>query len=167
MIRTRFTVLFILLLLLQGCSCTKHGISPKREKKSECSEETTNNPTQEEPYGPNHDHRRLHDIWITTHIEGDSLPSTSPIPMLEINLTEMRVIGHDGCNRFHGKIQEVSENNITLSPIASTLKRCSAMEVPNRFHEAINRVEGYKLEGLRLILTDKEGNEVLTFLKGD
>ncbi len=76
-------------------------------------------------------------------------------------------MGHDGCNRFHGEIQEVSENKITLGPIASTLKRCSAMETPNRFHAAINRAKGYKLEGLKLILTDKEGNEVLTFFKGD
>lgn len=111
--------------------------------------------------------QRLHDIWIATRINGNPINRMSPIPRLEVNLTEMSVMGNDGCNDYSGKIKEVSDTEIVLGPVASTNKMCRKMETSLRYNEALSNVKGYKLEQLTLILVNEKNEEVLSFVKGD
>ena len=111
--------------------------------------------------------QRLHDIWNATRIMGSPINRMSPIPRLEINLTEMKVFGNDGCNNFNGKIKTANENHLLLGNIASTKKLCSKMEAANNFNNALSNIASYTLDGLNLKLFNKEGEEVLAFLKGD
>lgn len=111
--------------------------------------------------------QRLHDIWVTTKIEGGPLNRMVKAPRLEINLTEMRIMGNDGCNSFTGTIQNISETNIQFGPIAGTKKMCPKMETANKFNAALQKVKGYTLDKLTLTFVDENGNEMLSFLKVD
>lgn len=111
--------------------------------------------------------QRLHDIWITTHINGLSINPTKSGPLMEISLTEMKLTGNDGCNDYTGTIESVSASRLKFGKMASTQKICDIMDIPDTFNQALNKVATYKLEGLNLRLLDENDNEVLTFLKGD
>lgn len=111
--------------------------------------------------------QRLYDIWTAVRIDGNPINRMSPTPRMEINLTEMKVMGNDGCNDYTGTIKEAVGNQITFGNIVGTQKLCRKMDVPNSFNQAILSVHSYQLDGLDLVLMDESGNEVLAFLKAD
>ncbi len=111
--------------------------------------------------------QRIHDIWTAIRINGNPINRMSAIPRMEINLTEMKVMGNNGCNEYTGGIKEVTDNQITFGVLASTKKMCRKMETSESFNKAMNQVASYKLEGLNLILMNADNEEVLAFLKGD
>lgn len=110
---------------------------------------------------------RLHDIWITKRISGNPINRMTAIPTIEFNLTEMRIFGNDSCNEFSGELLEVTEKEIIFGEIAATAKMCNKMEVADRFHQALSEVVTYQLNELNLTLLNENGEEVLSFLKGD
>ncbi|REG87624.1 DUF4377 domain-containing protein [Winogradskyella sediminis] len=109
----------------------------------------------------------LHDIWATTHINETPIESTSNVPTLEINTTEMRAYGTNGCNNYSGQIKNITANTIKFGAMASTRKMCMDMTIPDRFDKAFNTVSTYKKDGLHLILYNSTGDEVLRFKKVD
>lgn len=111
--------------------------------------------------------QRLHDLWVAVQVDGNPINRMATPPRMEINLTEMKVMGSDGCNNYTGGIKEASDTALSFAPLASTKKMCPKMELANSFNKAMTKVATYKLEGLKLILMDKEGKEVLQFLKTD
>jgi len=111
--------------------------------------------------------QRIHDIWTAVRIGGKPINRMSPIPRMEINLTDMKVMCNDGCNDYTGTVKEVSDKQITFGNIVVTKKMCRKMDVPDSFNQAILNVSAYKLDNLNLILMDKNGKEILAFLKGD
>jgi len=86
-------------------------------------------------------------------------------PRLEINLKEMALVGNDGCNDFLGRIASVDSNELTFAPLATTMKACDDMNIPDRFHQHINSVQTYAIQGLKLYLFDSKGNELFCFQK--
>ncbi|MEI6865436.1 META domain-containing protein [Flavicella sp.] len=110
---------------------------------------------------------RLHDIWNVTRISGKAINRMSPTPRVEINLTKMKIYGNNGCNDYSGGIQKVTDTQIIFENIASTKKMCREMTIVNNFNSAMSKVSSYKLDKLKLILFDNNGEEVLAFLKGD
>ncbi|WP_179315738.1 DUF4377 domain-containing protein [Winogradskyella undariae] len=108
----------------------------------------------------------IHDIWITTHINAEEIEKTNA-PSLEINTTEMRVLGTNGCNNYSGQIKNITSNTIAFSAIASTRKMCMDMAIPDRFDKAMNSISIYKKEGITLFFYNANGNEVLRFKKVD
>ncbi len=123
-----------------------------------------NSKVKEKSNKPN---QRLHDIWGTKSINGKLLKSKTNMPKMEIDLTQMRIFGSDGCNDYNGAITEVSDTKIVFGRIASTRKMCKDMETSSDFNAAMEKVKGYKLEGLNLILVDETGKELISFIKGD
>lgn len=109
----------------------------------------------------------LNDIWTLVKINGGKINKMAKLPTLEINLSKMQVMGNNGCNSYTGKINKVNSSVIEFGPIASTKKMCLQMEIPDNFDKAISKVASYKIENSILTLFDKEGNEVLAFLKAD
>jgi len=111
--------------------------------------------------------KNLHDIWNAISINGNPINRMSPIPRLEINLTEMKVYGNDGCNNYSGIIKTATDSKLIFGALASTKKMCANMDIANSFNQAIAKVASYKIDGLKLILLDNNNNEVLSFMKGD
>jgi len=110
---------------------------------------------------------RIHDIWTAVRINKTPINRMMPIPRMEINLTEMKVLGTDGCNNYTGSIKDITDTQIAFEGLASTLKMCPEMETADAFNNAIRQVVSYRLENLYLILMNAEGNEVIAFLKAD
>jgi heat shock protein HslJ len=112
---------------------------------------------------------RLHDIWALESIKGEQLHVAQghERPRLEINLKKMALLGNDGCNDFLGRIAAVDAQQLIFGPLAGTMKACSDMDIPDRFHRHINNTRNYAIKGLKLYLFDSQGNELFRFQKID
>ena len=108
----------------------------------------------------------IHDIWVTTHINGEEIVKTNA-PTLEINTTEMRVFGTNGCNNYSGQIKTITSNSIAFGVIASTRKMCFDMTIPDNFDKALNNLSNYKKEGLTLRFYNTDGDEIIRLKKTD
>ncbi|WP_372758047.1 DUF4377 domain-containing protein [Mariniflexile sp.] len=114
------------------------------------------------------DHRMaLHDVWAVTHINNEAISASENVPTLEINITEMRVFGTDGCNNYTGSIKNITSDNIEFSALASTRKMCPNMQVSDKFNQALSKTTGFKRENLNLFLFDSHGNNLLSLKKVD
>jgi heat shock protein HslJ len=115
---------------------------------------------------------RIHDIWALEAIDGQIVERPDEndrmqIPSIEINLTEMKIMGTDGCNNFFGSVKNIEDDELTFGPLGATMKMCFNMDIPNKFNAAINKVSKYKVENLRLYFFDNAGVELLRFKKVD
>ncbi len=111
--------------------------------------------------------QRLHDIWIVKKINGEPVEKTRKTPILEINLTTMKIHGNDGCNEFSGNIKSISDTKMQLQKIRETEIGCPNMQESAQFNTNIQQAFTYQLKGLNLIFFDENGKELLLFLKGD
>jgi heat shock protein HslJ len=112
----------------------------------------------------------INDIWAVTAIRGEPVDMHQERqngPLIEINLSAMRVMGSDSCNNFTGAITEFGDEVIEFGPIATTRKMCRDMSVPDRFNSAMLLVRSYRLEPGRLVLLDSDGNELIACRKID
>jgi heat shock protein HslJ len=115
---------------------------------------------------------RIHDIWALEAIDGQIVERPDEndrmqTPSIEINLTEMRIMGNDGCNNFFGSVKNIEDDELTFGPLGATMKMCFNMDIPNKFNSAINKVSKYKIENLKLYLFDEKESELLRFKKVD
>ncbi len=115
---------------------------------------------------------RLNDIWALKAINGEAvdlkaLTARQKQPVLEIHLSELKIIGNDGCNAIFGTIETLDENNISFGSIGSTRMACPDMTLPTQYTNALEKTKQYSLKDLHLYLYDSEGNELLKFLKVD
>ncbi|CAH8295670.1 heat shock protein HslJ [Mariniflexile fucanivorans] len=109
----------------------------------------------------------LHDIWAVTHINEEAIIPSENVPNLEINITEMKVFGSDGCNNYTGEIKNITSENITFGALASTRKMCFDMAIPDKYNNALNNTVTYKRDKLNLYFYDDNGNKILSFKKVD
>lgn len=115
---------------------------------------------------------RIHDIWALEAIDGKTVEKPHENdrmqqPSIEVNLTEMRIMGTDGCNNFFGPVKNIEDSDLTFGPLGATMKMCYNMEIPTKFNVAINKVSKYKIEDLKLYFFDDSGAELLRFRKVD
>ena len=84
---------------------------------------------------------RLHDIWALESIKGKqlNLGDRQKRPQIDINLSKMIISGNDGCNNFTGGIDSIDSEKLIFSNIAVTRKACINMDIPNKFHQYINK----------------------------
>jgi len=110
---------------------------------------------------------RLHDIWALEFINREEFSKDGQNinhPVIEIYLKEERLHGNAGCNTINGKV-EVNGNKIAFSNIISTEMACPG-DIEQRFLTALQSVDNYKIEKLRLYLYEGE-EERLVFRKID
>jgi len=109
---------------------------------------------------------RLYDIWALEFINGEEFFKDEQInhPVIEIYPEEERIHGNAGCNTINGKV-EVEESNITFSEIITTEIACPG-DLEQRFLSALQSINNYKIEKLRLFLYEGEA-ERLVFRKID
>jgi len=109
----------------------------------------------------------LNDIWVAETVDGTSVQNTSHPPRLEIHTAEMEVMGEDGCNRFTGKINKLTNKDLVFAPLASTKKACPDMTIPDKFNKAMAQVKYYKITGLNLTLLNDEEKVLVVLKKSD
>jgi len=110
---------------------------------------------------------KLNDIWVPTKINRIEITSKEQLPILEIHISKMQILGTDGCNNFNGKINQLTATKISFGPISSTRKMCQNMAISNSFNKALSKTVHYKNEGLNLYFFDDSGNETIAFKKID
>ncbi|WP_051285130.1 DUF4377 domain-containing protein [Aequorivita capsosiphonis] len=116
----------------------------------------------------------LDDIWKVTSIQGEKIeipettnPNQDNDLVLAIDLLEMKTLGYNGCNNFHGTIETSDNNSVTFKITGATKMMCPNMELPSNYKSALEKAKTYKMEDLQLYFYDAEGNEVLKFQKAD
>jgi len=110
---------------------------------------------------------RLHDIWALESIKKEKIELNENIknlPMIEIYVEDERVYGNTSCNSFNGKVY-IEGNKISFSDIIATEMACPG-NLEERFLTAIESIDNYKIEKMRLFLF-KEEAETMVFRKID
>ena len=107
---------------------------------------------------------RLHDIWALDRLGGTRYAPVDGLehPTLELDLTELRVMGTDGCNRFTGAIAEAGPETLRFGPLAGTRKLCRAgRDISEAFNRALALTHAYRRDDTgRLVLLDADGAEL-------
>lgn len=108
---------------------------------------------------------RLHNIWAAVKVDGAIVNKMIKTPTLELNLTQNKMMGFNGCNTFSGNINKANETELSFTDIATTEMLCAKMDIPNKFSQKLLEVTSYKFVDNKLILLDKNNNEVLVFIQ--
>lgn len=98
---------------------------------------------------------RLHDIWVLEKINDKTFKSADFIkglPLLELNLTEKKVLGHTGCNNLNGSL-EVLGNKLFFGRMVTTRLACTNMDFENSYLNSLSgRTVGYNIQPGKLYL---------------
>lgn len=104
----------------------------------------------------------LNGLWKLDKIDEMDV-SSSPIT-LSINLTESRISGHAGCNRYFGTIGQVTQNTIGFNEVGSTKMACPDMSLEDRFLKFLTRsdIQWAMDENGQLVLGSESGQFVFS-----
>ena len=112
---------------------------------------------------------QLQSIWTLTEMDGNGVEPAdfnNALPTLEILSSVGRVSGHDGCNRFFGKLTG-NTSSLKFGMMGATMMACPDMELGNQFLKLISDQEfSYRLESGQLWLLQKD-QVVVKFAKAD
>lgn len=111
----------------------------------------------------------LNDIWILEVLEGEKYTGShgGKHPRLEINMAERRVHGTAHCNNFFGPVDNVDETHIQFKRLASTMMACPGLKDENRMMKAFELTRTWKIDNMRLTLSDENGKELMVLRKID
>ena len=110
----------------------------------------------------------LHDIWVLEKLNGNTVNSTDflkELPNLEINSTTNNFMGFAGCNRINGTIF-FERGLLRFTNIITTRMACPSNNKESEFLKALQSTTSYKVENMRLTLSNPSG-EKLVFKKVD
>jgi heat shock protein HslJ/uncharacterized membrane protein len=111
---------------------------------------------------------RLHDIWVLEKLNGENASLTDfmkELPNLEINSSTNQFMGFAGCNRMNGTIF-FEKGLLRFANTITTRMACGANNKENEFLKALQSATTYKVENMRLTLSNPSGTE-LVFKKVD
>jgi heat shock protein HslJ len=99
--------------------------------------------------------------WV--HVAGVDVDGWEDAPP-SATFEDGRLTGSTGCNRYSGEYT-AGDGTLEIRALALTRMACGppADEVERVFVAAIERVEGWRVEGDELVLLDGDGDEVLRF----
>ncbi|HSD06210.1 META domain-containing protein [Flavobacterium sp.] len=110
----------------------------------------------------------LHDIWVLEKLNGKEVSVTDftkQLPNLEINTTKNTFMGFAGCNSMSGDIF-FERGLLRFTNVITTKMFCGENNKENSFLKTLQNTTNYKVENLRLTLTNSSGSE-LVFKKVD
>ncbi len=102
--------------------------------------------------------------WVVTSIYGNPINRMAKLPTINLDVTEKRFTGFDGCNQLNSMINNITSVYIDFGTVAATKKMCTDMTVPDSFQKGLNSTVAYAIEGEQLVFYDDAKNIVLTFL---
>lgn len=105
--------------------------------------------------------------WVNTHINQQIIETNAGFvaPSLTIIVSEKSVKGTDGCNRYMGLIDSLSNQYIHFGPLASSRMMCPDMKIADSYSQALYETRYYKVSKDILYLLDKDHKEILQFSK--
>lgn len=106
---------------------------------------------------------QLHDIWVLEQLNGHKVSLadfTTELPNLEINSSTNQFMGFAGCNRMNGTIF-FERGLLRFTNTITTRMACGPTNKENEFLKALQSTTNYKVENLRLILTNQSSNELI------
>jgi heat shock protein HslJ len=106
---------------------------------------------------------RLHDIWVLEQLNGQKVTLTDftkELPNLEINSSTNKFMGFAGCNRMNGTVF-FERGLLRFTNIITTRMACGDNNKENEFLKTLQSTTNYKVENLRLILTNPSGQELI------
>ena len=110
----------------------------------------------------------LHDIWVLEQLNGKKVSSADfnkELPNLEINSSTNQFMGFAGCNSMNGTIF-FERGLLRFTNTITTRMFCGENNKENEFLKALQSTTNYKVENLRLTLTNPSG-ELVVFKKVD
>lgn len=109
----------------------------------------------------------LNSIWEAEKINGETFEVArgNEIPRIEVNIRANQLMGTDGCNFFHGSFKSLTDQNISLNPMAQTQKACPELSYPDAFMQAVINMDSYELSTNEQVLHIIKGDKVLAEFK--
>ena len=147
-------VILASLVFITSCGTAKQQAESKSNAKSTTVETSEKNKADQ----------RLHDLWAITQIgekvfKEEDFPKE--MPMFELNLTEGKVSGTDGCNRFRGSIQATADS-LTFGNLISTQMACPNMDMSGIIGKSLSaNTFSYKISKGKLLLSQDESVVVI------
>ena len=86
---------------------------------------------------------------------------------MELNLTDMKMLGNDGCNDIGAEISQVTKDMIQFQGIYGTKKMCPFMDLPNLYRKNLANVRFYERDGLMLYLKSENKETIVKLKKVD
>ena len=104
--------------------------------------------------------------WNIVTINGDTVHAANK-PFIGLDMADKRVYGNAGCNRMMGtfEIDSLNPGKIQFGQIGTTRMICPDMDTENKVLQTLNNVKGYAGTEEGLVLTDTEGNTLMTLEK--
>ena len=112
----------------------------------------------------------LHDIYVleATGSENDMrVRPGSTQARIEFNIVQGRYSGNDGCREFHGAINELDGERLSLAPAKVVDGSCASDIQPTSLLPDIANVAMWRRDGLMLELLNAKGERQLLFKKVD
>ena len=111
----------------------------------------------------------IHDIWALETIKEVpiQLSDENNRPILEVHVSENKVMGKGTCNQYGGDIVLLTESDFKLDDIHSTLIGCPDQAIESAFLEQLAQTATYRIAELKLYLYAANGDEILRFRKID
>jgi heat shock protein HslJ len=105
----------------------------------------------------------LHDIWVLEKLNGKTVSASDfmkELPNLEINSATNNFLGFAGCNRMNGTIF-FERGLLRFTNIITTRMACPGNNKESEFLKALQSTTSYKVENMRLILTNPSGEKLV------
>lgn len=96
--------------------------------------------------------------WLVVKVK--DIAAFSRNPVIEIDLSEGKIKGSTGCNRFSGNIV-IKGKEVKISNVATTKMMCKDIENETTFIKVLNQAALYKIEGDSLFLFSKDGETLM------
>ena len=108
----------------------------------------------------------LNEKWVLEKILAKPVVADI-MPTIEFNLDLKRMSSSDGCNIYVSEIKSVVDNHIFLGNVVGTKKFCEGMKMAAEYSSQLGKNYAYKIENQTLTLSDREGNEILSFVPAE
>jgi hypothetical protein len=86
---------------------------------------------------------------------------------VEIQVTDNRIIGNDGCGQFEGRLELENWPAIQFVELTPAAEPCMNDASVQSFRSALALVRGFRRENRTLVLTNQEGIALAVFRRVD
>lgn len=112
----------------------------------------------------------LHDIYVLEATANENIMRGRPASAqatIEFNIVQGRYAGNDGCREFHGAINELDGERLSLAPAIAIDGACASDIQPTSLLLHLANIAMWRRDGLLLELLNAKGERQLLFRKAD